>query len=191
MPPSPSAQPSRMLLMPPPALRGLVRYFHVERGASGRVLLPATPNPMVTFFLSGGSFADKPDGSRATFSLPFACGPTIEAFYATWLPGTSFITAVCEPATFGELLGLDILDLGQDPQPLAMIAPALATEDVGDALCRSRSPGQAADIFSAWLLRLASAREQRIRGAFQIAGELLFAPSPDIAAQYGLSVRQI
>lgn len=146
---------------------------------------------MLTFFMAGGSQVVRPDGTRAVFGEACACGPSPEAFHAHWMPGTTFITAVCEPATFGALLGIDILDLGPAPLPLALVAPQLSTGRLAAALCGARHPGEAAERFSAWLLDLARRRDDAVRGAFQLGGALLFSSSPDIAAQYGLSVRQV
>ncbi|MES2901317.1 MAG: helix-turn-helix domain-containing protein [Pseudomonadota bacterium] len=182
---------SRMLFVPPPALRHLVRYFHYEHGAGGPVLLPASPHPMLTFFLAGGSVVERPDGTCVHFQQPFANGPITSAFPATWLPGTSFITAVCESGTFGELLGLDILDLRAMPLPLALIAPHLRLGALADALERSTTGSEAVALLSEWLLQLASQREQRLLDAFQMSGQLLLMPSQSIAAKLGLSVRQI
>lgn len=187
----PHQAPERSLHMAPPALRGLVRYFHVERGGSGPVVVPATPYPMVTFFISGGSLVDEVDGSVTHYRLPFVSGPITSAIHATGLPGSCFISAICEPSRFGALFGIALRDLRTRPLPLAAIAPHLRTDAVQERLYATVSPAAWVEVLGDWLLALARLREDRLSKAFWMPPTLLFSPTANIATAFGLSVRQL
>lgn len=182
---------ARSVCPAPAALRGLVRYFHVERAGAGRVMIPATPHPMVTFFIAGGSIVHAPDGTIQVYDRPFLSGPITAAFVASWLPGTSFISAVCEPSRFGALFGVDIGDVRDRPLALAEIAPHVPTGALEQALRSGAGPQEWIDLLGAWLLALARRREARLRRAFALPGAMLFDPALDIARKIGLSVRQL
>lgn len=187
----PHQAPERSLHVAPPALRGLVRYFHVERGGSGPVVVPATPYPMVTFFISGGSLVHELDGSVTHYRIPFVSGPIRSAIHSTGLPGSCFISAICEPSRFGALFGIALRDLRARPLPLAEIAPHLETDAVQERLFAAGSPAVWVDVLSEWLLALARLREDRLRSSFWMPPALLFSPTGNIATAFGLSVRQL
>lgn len=183
--------PARSLCAPPAALRHLVRYFHVERAGAGRVLIPASPNPMVTFFIAGGSVVQAPDGAVHAYDQPFISGPVTVSFEARWLPGTSFISAVCEPSRFGALFGIDIGDVRDRPLALATAAPWVGAEAVEQDLRAGANPAEWIDTLGAWLLALANKREAALRAAFALPGAMLFNPAIEIASRIGVSVRQL
>jgi len=168
-----------------------VRYFHVERGGSGPVVVPATPYPMVIFFISGGSLVDEPDGSVTGYQRPFVSGPITSAIHATALPGSCFVSAICEPSRFGALFGIALRDLRARPVALAEIAPHLRTDPVQERLHPAGSPAAWVGVLSDWLLALARQCEDRLRKSFWMPPTLLFSPTADIATAYGLSVRQL
>lgn len=182
---------SRSVLPAPACLRGLVRYFHIEHNTGGQVKLPATPYPILSFFISGGAVTERADGTLQVFDEPFVSGPIMSAFNATWLPGTSFVSAVCEPARFGRLFGVSVHELRDQAPALSVLAPQLATRQVQDELQRHCGAAAWAQILGEWLLALAARQEERLRGAYELPGAALFAPVADIATQFGLSVRQL
>ncbi|WP_342114395.1 helix-turn-helix domain-containing protein [Pseudoduganella sp. OTU4001] len=184
--------PMRLAILPPAALAGVVRYFHIEYYSPGAVLVPATPCPMLTFFIRGGSrFAD-PDGRERVHSEPFVTGPLSQHFPAVWEPGTTFISAVIEASQFSRLLDVPVGELRDAVVPLADAAPdwdgAARLEDGLRAGAADSSRWVAA--MSDWLLRRLAARDNGQR-PFTLAPELLALPTPDIAERYGISVRQL
>ena len=178
-------QPFRFICLPPAPLRPLVRYFHVECTGACRVMVPASPYPMLGFFISGGSVTDMRGYSEA-----MVCGPLTTAVLANWLPGTCFISAVCHPAGFGELLGVDLRALRDCPVPLAEAAPGLPALALLECLRAGAGPAQWVADCAAWLMALAREREERVLRAFAVPASLLMAPSGELAQQFGLSVRQ-
>lgn len=186
-----SAHPSRSLFPAPASLRALVRYFHIEHNSAGQVKLPASPYPMLTFFIAGGAVRVDADGSVRLFDAPFLAGPIMSALDATWLPGTSFVSAVCEPATFGELFGVSAPAMRDQAVALSDAAPHLATDAVQESLRRCAAPAAFAEVLGHWLLALARQREERLLRGFTLPGAFLFSPAGEIASRFGLSVRQL
>lgn len=84
--------PTRLAIMPPAALAGVVRYFHIELHSPGAVLVPATPCPMLTFFIRGGSRFSQDGGRVRLLDQPFVTGPLVQHFPSVWEPGTTFIS---------------------------------------------------------------------------------------------------
>ncbi len=187
--------PVRLAIAPPPRLAAVVRYFHIEFSSPGAVLVPATPCPMVTFFIRGGSrFADA-DGRERVHSAPFVSGPLTQHFPAVWEAGTTFISAVIDVGQFGRLF---------DPPPGALRDSVVALADAapdwpGAAQLedRLRAGGDSAHwvaLFSDWLLQRMAAREARLargQALFTLPPMLLALPTDQIAGRYGISVRQL
>ncbi|WP_057245674.1 AraC family transcriptional regulator [Duganella sp. Root198D2] len=187
--------PMRLAITPPSRLAGVVRYFHVELRSPGAVLVPASPCPMVTFFVSGGSRFAEADGRERLYGEPFVSGPLTQHFPAVWEPGTSFISAVIEPGQFGRLFDIPLGELRDAVVPLADAAP----EWRGAAELEHRlraGAGSAAwvALMGDWLLQRLAAREQRLaRGhaPLVLPPALLALPTDEIATRFGISVRQL
>ncbi|SHH01601.1 Helix-turn-helix domain-containing protein [Massilia sp. CF038] len=180
-----------MLCAPAPSLRALVRYYHVESGTPGQVMIPASPYPMLTFMLSGGSVVHGPGAVTTLYTGPLLSGPQSTAIAAHWLPGTRFVSAICAPASFGTLFGVDLAELRDRSVPIDMVAPHLHSATLAHMLHGAVSPRAAVACMEGWLLNLARQREMRLLGGFALPGAMLFAPASEIARQVGLSVRQL
>jgi len=187
--------PMRLAIAPPPQLAAVVRYFHVELYSPGAVLVPASPCPMLTFFIRGGTrFVD--GGGRARLHAePFVTGPMSQHTPAVWEPGTTFISAVIEAGQFGRLFDVPLAELRDAVVLLADAAPewrgAPALED------RLRGSGDSAGwvalLCEALLQRLAAREERLARGQapFMLPPALLALPTDEIATRFGISVRQL
>lgn len=183
--------PMRLAILPPAALAGVVRYFHIEFYSPGAVLVPATPCPMFTIFIRGGSRFAGPDGRERVHGDPFVTGPLTQHFPSVWEPGTTFISAVVEASQFARLCDVPLGELRDAVVPLADAAPdwpgmAALEEDL-------RSSADSAHWVAAmgdWLLRRLAARESG-QQLFALGPELLALPAPDIATRFGISVRQL
>ena len=173
----------RRVLLPPARLAGVVRYFHVERSSSGAVMVPATPCPMLTFFVRGGSLA-----AGTLYDRPFVCGPLTGPFPALWQPGTTFISAIIEPGRFSQFFAPDVAELTNAVLPLDELR--LPTSQLEDQLRASDDPAQWVQAFSTWLLKLLASREGRAT-PFVLPSALMSLPTADIATRCGLSVRQL
>jgi len=191
----PILAPMRLAILPPAALAGVVRYFHVEHSSPGAVLVPATPCPMITFFVRGGSRLAGPDGREQLYSAPFVTGPMSRHTPAVWEPGTTFISAVIEASQFSRLFDVSLADMRDAVVPLEDAAP-----DWGDRAAledRLRAGGDSAAwvaLMSGWLLQRLVIREEALRRGqplFVLPPALLDLPSEDIAGRFGISVRQL
>lgn len=187
--------PMRLAIAPPPALARVVRYFHVECHSPGAVLVPATPCPMLTFFIRGGSrFADA-DGRERTHAEPFVTGPLTSHFPAVWEPGTTFISAVIDAGAFGRLFDVSPGELRDAVVPLADAAPdwpgiAALEEQLRGAI----DSGHWVEQMSDWLLRRLDRREPDLRRGqlpFSLPPLMLDLPTGEIARRFGISVRQL
>jgi len=173
----------RLVLLPPPRLAGVVRYFHVERSSSGAVMVPSTPCPMLTFFVRGGSLF-----GGTLYDRPFVCGPLTGPFPALWQPGTTFISAIIEPGRFGLLFDPDVDELRDAILPLDELR--LPTSQLEDALRASDDPQKWARDVTGWLLNLLARREGGPT-PFVLPAGLLALPTGDIATRCGMSIRQL
>jgi len=173
----------RLVLLPPARLAGVVRYFHVERASSGAVIVPATPCPMLTFFVRGGSLA-----AGVLYDRPFVCGPLTTPFPALWQPGTTFISAVIEPGHFNRFFDPSVDALTNAILPLDELH--LSTSQLEDQLRSGGDPQQWRQDFAGWLLQLLARREDRAT-PFVLPAGLLTLPTGDIATRCGMSVRQL
>ena len=187
--------PMRLAIAPPPSLAGVVRYFHIEYHSPGAVLVPATPCPMVTFFIRGGSrFADA-DGRERTHSEPFVTGPLTSHFPAVWEPGTTFVSAVIDAGAFGRLFDVPPGELRDAVLPLGDAAPdwpgaAALEEQLRGGMDSARWVAQMSD----WLLRRLGQREAALRRGpqpFLLPPIMLSLPAEEIAIRFGISVRQL
>jgi len=187
--------PMRLAIAPPPGLAGVVRYFHVECFSPGAVLVPATPCPMLTFFIRGGSrFADA-DGRERTHSEPFVTGPLTSHFPAVWELGTTFISAVIDAGAFGRLFDVPPGKLRDAVVPLTDAAPDWPGIPALEERLRGGmdSAGWVAQM-SDWLLCRLDQREAALRrGAqpFSLPPLMLALPAEEIATRFGISVRQL
>jgi len=187
--------PMRLAISPPPRLAGVVRYFHVELHSPGAVLVPASPCPMLTFFIRGGTRFVDAGGSERVHADPFVTGPMSQHTPAVWESGTTFISAVIEAGQFGRLFDVPLGELRDAVVPLADAAPewrgAAALED------QLRGSGDSAGwvaLLSESLLQRLAAREERLaRGQtpFMLPPALLALPTDEIATRFGISVRQL
>jgi len=191
----PILAPMRLAILPPAALAGVVRYFHVEHFSPGVVLVPASPCPMLTFFVRGGTRFAGPDGREQLQSTPFVTGPMSRHTPAVWEPGTTFISAVIEPSQFARLFDLPLAELRDAVVPMADAAP-----DWGGCTALEeglRSGGDSAAwvaLMSCWLLRRLADREETLRRGqplFVLPPAMLALSSEDIAGRFGISVRQL
>ncbi len=187
----PHGDAKRLALLPPPALAGIVRYFHIECASGGEVLVPATPCPDITFFIAGGSRLVLGEGQGPLMDRPMLGGPQTAPVLAHWEPGTTFISAMFEPSQFGRLFDADLVELRNSLVPVAEYLPHLPVREVEDKLRASDDPYHWVALLSDWLLGLLARRSARIRPAFELPSGMLFQPTEDIASRCGLSVRQL
>lgn len=191
----PLLAPMRLAILPPAALAGVVRYFHVEHFSPGVVLVPASPCPMLTFFIRGGSrFADA-DGCERLHDAPFVTGPMSQHVPAVWEPDTTFISAVIEPSQFARLFDVPLGELRDAVTPLEDAAPDWRGRTALEE--RLRAGGDSAAwvaLLSGWLLQRLAVREEALRrgqALFVLPPALLALPTEHIAERYGISVRQL
>jgi AraC-like DNA-binding protein len=187
--------PMRLAIAPPPRLAGVVRYFHVELYSPGAVLVPASPCPMLTIFVRGGTRFVDAEGQERLHAAPFVTGPMTQHTPAVWEPGTTFISAVIEAGQFGRLFDVPLGELRDAVVPLADAAPdwrgAAALEE------QLRGSGESAGwiaLMCEWLLQRLAAREARLARAhlpFMLPPAWLALPTDEIATRFGISVRQL
>lgn len=167
-----------------------MRYFHLEWSSAGRVIVPASPSPMLTFFLAGGALVDEPHGGVTVFDRPFVCGPMTQATPTTWLPGTTFISALIEPAAFGRLFGHAPAALRNLPVPLDDLGLGSEGAALAEQLWYAAGPRDWLALLSDWLLRRDAARVSRTAD-FRLPQHLLYRPTAEIATALGIGVRQL
>ncbi|MES2319395.1 MAG: helix-turn-helix domain-containing protein [Pseudomonadota bacterium] len=177
---------TRLAFAPPPALARLVRYFHVECDSGGPIVVPASPWATISFFIRGGNG----DSGATTTDGPLLCGPLSTPFPGLWREGTSFVAAQLEPRYLRLLFGVDAAAMTYQPANLADVAPRLDTAQLQDTLQSSSDPAAWVGALGDWLLRLLM---MRTAGGepFAVPRHLLALPTPDLADQFGLSVRQL
>lgn len=180
----------RLALMPPAALAGIVRYFHIERDSGGPALVPASPYPMVTFFAAGGSLVLSTGGALALFEQPMLCGPVTVPMPVLWRQGTAFISALIEPASFARLFGVSPAALRDLPVALADVAPAAPFAALQDTLHATADTGRWLAALQAWLLQLL-ARRPVSAAPLALPPTLLALPAGEIARRCGLGLRQL
>lgn len=191
----PILAPMRLAIAPPPKLAGVVRYFHIECHSPGAVLVPATPCPMLTFFIRGGSRFVDADGRERTHAEPFVTGPLTTHFPAVWEPGTSFISAVIDAGAFGRLFDVPPGELRDAVVPLADAAPDWTGIPALEEQLRAATDSAAwIAQMSDWLLRRLGQREAGLRRGvqpFSLPPLMLALPTAEIAARFGIGVRQL
>jgi AraC-like DNA-binding protein len=180
----------RLALMPPPALAGIVRYFHVECDSDGPAIVPATPYPMLAVFAAGGSLAPSTGGRLALFRAPMLCGPVTAAMPVLWQQGTSFVSALIEPASFATLFGIGPAALRDTPVALADVHPGVPTGQLEEAVAGTRDIGRWVDALQSWLLQVLAGRTGRA-APFVLPHALLDQPTREIARQCGIGERQL
>jgi AraC-like DNA-binding protein len=180
-----SAAGERLAFLPPAALAGVVRYFHVERASPGLVRAPATPCAMLSFFVRGYSVVN---GRRYTRNL--LCGPLSQPMEGDWREQTTFVAAVLEPEYLPLLLDVDAAALRDYPIALSDLAAPPESEALEDALRQLPAPQQWVDALSHWLLALLDRREGA-RHTFHVPRSALALSTPELATQFGMSVRQL
>jgi AraC-like DNA-binding protein len=184
------AAPMRLAIAPPPRLAGVVRYFHVECQSPGVVLVPASPCPMITFFIRGGSRFDDGGGERR-HAAPFVTGPLTSHFPAVWEAGTTFVSAVIEASQFGRLIDVPPGELRDAVTPLADAAPGWhGAEALAERLRAGGGSANWVALMGDWLLQRLAARERGLQ-PFILPPALLALPTGDIAGRFGISVRQL
>ncbi|MTW13296.1 helix-turn-helix domain-containing protein [Pseudoduganella eburnea] len=187
--------PMRLAIAPPPKLAGVVRYFHIECHSPGAVLVPATPCPMVTFFIRGGSRFAGADGRERIHSAPFVTGPLTSHFPAVWEAGTTFASAVIDAGAFGRLFDVAPGELRDAVVPLADAAPDWpGIPALEEQLRGGKDSGTWVAHLSDWLLRRLDQREAGLRRGvqpFSLPPLMLALPTEEIAARFGISVRQL
>jgi AraC-like DNA-binding protein len=187
--------PMRLAIAPPPQLAGVVRYFHIEFNSPGAVLVPASPCPMLTFFIRGGSRFREAGGRERLESTPFITGPMTSHTPAVWEPGTTFISAVIEVGHLGRLVDVPPNELRDAVVLLADAAPDWT--GVGELEERLRASGDSAGwvvLVADWLTRRVAAREASFRRGAQpltLSPLLMALPTDEIATRVGISVRQL
>jgi AraC-like DNA-binding protein len=178
---------TRLALLPSPRLAHVVRYFHVERGGAGAVMIPASPFPIVTFFSSGGSLSIGAGGGLALFADATVCGPVTMPFPAVWQQGTTFVSALLYPTAFAPLFGIGPAELRNMPVPLDDILPG--QQAIADAVRATKDLRGQVALIEAWLLALLARHDGR-QTPFALPSSLVNLPAQDIATRCGLSVRQ-
>jgi AraC-like DNA-binding protein len=180
-----SAAGERLAFLPPAALAGVVRYFHVERASPGPVLVPSTPSVMLTFFVSGSSLA-----GDTRFDRAMLCGPLTRPFQALWQADTTFVSALIEPEYLPLLFDVDASELSDTPVPLADLPSAPDCAALEALLPTLSSPRRWAAALAEWMLALLDRREGR-RDTFILPRTMLAMSTDDIATRFGMSVRQL
>ncbi|WP_338770928.1 helix-turn-helix domain-containing protein [Massilia sp. METH4] len=188
--PPTSAIGRRLALMPPPALAGIVRYFHVEWDSAGPAIVPASPYPMATFFAAGGSLVPSTGGRLALFREPMLCGPVTAAMPVLWQQNTSFISALIEPASFATLFGMSPGALRDTPVALADAEPCVPARALAEAVAGTRDIARWVGALQSWLLQVLARRGGRA-APFVLPAALLDLPAPEIARRYGIGERQL
>ncbi|WP_426341568.1 helix-turn-helix domain-containing protein [Pseudoduganella sp. S-14] len=187
--------PMRLAVVPPPQLAGVVRYFHVERNSPGAVLVPASPCPMITFFIRGGSRFSGMDGRERLQTAPFVTGPMSAHTPAVWEPGTTFISAVIDVGQLGRLLDVPPGELRDAVVLLADAAPDWSgTCALEEGLRAGGDSGGWVALMADWLTRRLAVREAGFRRGtqpFTLPPLLMALPADEIAARVGISVRQL
>jgi len=191
----PILAPMRLAILPPAALAGVVRYFHVEHFSPGAVLVPASPCPMLTFFIRGGSRIAGPDGREQLHSAPFVTGPMSRHTPAVWEPGTTFISAVIEASQFARLFDIPLGQLRDAVLSMDDVAPDWGGRSaLEDGLRAGGDSAHWVALMSAWLLQRLAVREEALRRGqplFVLPPALLALPNEAIADRFGIGVRQL
>lgn len=175
----------RLAFLPPPSLAGVVRYFHVERDSSGLVKAPANPYAMLSFFVGGCSVVQGRCYRRAML-----CGPLSQPMDGDWREPATFVSALIEPEYLPLLFDVEAAALRDFPIPLSDLDHPPESEALEAALRSLPAPQHWVDALSAWLLQLLERREGE-RTPFIVPRAALALSTPDLATQFGMSVRQL
>jgi len=175
----------RLAFLPPPSLARVVRYFHVERASPGLVKAPANPCAMLSFFVQGYSIVQ-----RQCYRRAMLCGPLSQPMEGDWREQTTFVAAVFEPEYLPLLFGVDAAALRDFPVPLSDLDDPPDSEALEATLRSLSEPQQWVNALSSWLLNLLDRREGE-RSVFIVPRAALSLATPDLATQFGMSVRQL
>lgn len=178
--------PLRLIEPPPPALRALVHYFHVECPAPGAHQLPASPFPILVLVASGATAMQRGGTPLLSGCEAYLAGPFTAPHQYLAAPGTAFVAALLRPGVAQDLFGIDQRTLRDGAWPLTEVASGRTLVPVLDALRVSdvsRWPALAGD----WLLRV-QAQRPCVGRRLQLAH--FHEPPRLLAGRHGLGLRQ-
>ena len=182
--------PMRLAILPPAALAGVVRYFHIEVSSPGPVLVPSTPCPMIGFFIAGASRVRDAGGRAQRHTQAIVSGPLTQPVAAVWEAGTTFISVMVEAGQFARLFDIPLPELRDALVPLEVLAPGLGSTALQERLQGMADSTQWVAAVSEWLIQLLARREGRTL-PFALPPSALALGSEDLARQCGLSVRTL
>lgn len=180
---------TRILAAPPNELEYLVRYFHVEIGCSGEALLPASPFPILTVIVQGGTSMETANGVWTPSPTAFIAGPASCARRYRATAGTRAISALIRPGRLSHLFAVPVQQLADVRWPLEMIASPASVSMLVDQLREQRSPHGWVKRVGDWILRQASYASS-IRPTLSVAFEELTQPPRRLARRFGVGLRQ-
>lgn len=180
--------PQRRLYAAPPRLLSLLRYLHVEIGASGPVLLPSIAFPSMCVIVSGGVRLGGPDGVLVTEA--FVRGPNLRPIRLDWMPGTSLVVAVMRVGRLGRVLDTPVSELANRTIPLEFLIDCGSVHQLTDAVRVGYTVPQWIEAIGEWLLQRVQSESQNRVAPLCLPVSALGEPAEVLAEYTNLSLRQ-
>ncbi|WP_189536254.1 helix-turn-helix transcriptional regulator [Paludibacterium paludis] len=182
---------ARYLIPPPVKLAPFIRYFHVETGVTGELVVPVTPFPQIGLMLAGNSRVYELDGRlKMEASRTFLTGPSSRPIRLQLSPGAAFISILLRVGQLPRLFPLHCNHLADTSWPLDDVIGVREEAELFSRVMDAPSLGGRISLLGDWLLALAGMREPRGADAFVLPAPRLYLPSDELARQSGLGVRQ-
>jgi AraC-like DNA-binding protein len=182
------AGPAPRLYSAPLRLMSLVRYFHVERAASGPVVLPAVAFPSMCIIVEGGVRLGGPGGLLVTEA--FVRGPNQRPVRLEWMPGTSLIVAMLRVGRIGRLFDIPASELANQLLPLEFIINCGDVHRLTDAVRRGVTPRDWMQAIEDWFVERMQAESMARVAPLCLPASVLGEPAEVLAEYANLSLRQ-
>lgn len=180
--------PQRRLYAAPARLLSLLRYLHVEVGASGPVLLPSIAFPSMCVIVNGGVRLGGPDGLLVTEA--FVRGPNLRPIRLEWMPGTSLVVSVIRVGRMGRVLDTPVSELANRTIPLEFLIDPGAVHQLTDAVRAGCTAAQWINAIGEWLLARMQLESQNRVAPLCLPVSTLSEPAEILAEYTNLSLRQ-
>ena len=154
------------------------------------VHLPASADPQLVVYLSGGAVLLRDSGEADKLPLGFVSGPLLAPRRFRVVPGSRFISATFRPSGFLQCFGIPVNCLGPDAVPLEDL---LAPVELVPFLHRLHEAKRIEDLvgpIETFLLHKKMLREREPPFLSAMPVDRLLMPTGELAAQLGLSTRQ-
>lgn len=175
-----------MILLPPPELRALVRYFVIQSPENGLTQMPATAAPSLVVFVRGASRLVEPEGPR--MPAAFLCGPALTPRLSLAELGSEFLSVLFRPGALPVFFGVHVAALTGAQWALRDLVGAEADQLVGGVRA-ARGPLRMVAALSRFLLEQAARRSAAAPP--RIPGSMLQGPLRSVAPALGYTERTL